>query len=373
MKWSFLNPIVKPDIAGLLAMKRYDLLDCSRGIAAILIVAYHCRLGKYFPWYWGAMDFFFVMSGVLITRTLVFIAQKENPVRRFFVYRVARLMPAMLLLCGGYAVFSAVIDTGRSPSAVLPYVLLYQNLDYLFVGEAVLPRVDMLRHIWSLVLEEHFYVLWGLFAIYWGVRRPLHFRGLVIVSLATMLSALWFRYEGGHWWTLPGRMDGFLIGSVMGLLLFSHNVSMPNPQLLRKYVIGYFVVLTLAILWLLHSAWLSYSNHALYQTGVTHWLDVSCYAILSSFLVWVLMAYEKVAGPGGWIRKFSRFFGKLSYELYLFHVPVLFFWKAVMDFRGSGSSLLLFALVMALSTLLAYLTNRFLTEPALRNRERWVK
>ena len=77
---------------------RYVRLDAFRGFLAIGVVAYHSHLHPFFPWYWMSMDVFFVMSGFLITKSMISIKEKKRGATDFFVYRAVRLLPLFFIV-----------------------------------------------------------------------------------------------------------------------------------------------------------------------------------------------------------------------------------------------------------------------------------
>jgi peptidoglycan/LPS O-acetylase OafA/YrhL len=351
-------------------LKRFHMLDASRGLACIGVVAMHCHLQYLFPWFWGVMDFFFVMSGLLITRSLISNCDKGRGTGSFLLYRALRLLPAYLAVIVLYAL--AVSSPGaRNPADVMPFVFLYQHTDLIFGPTEIFPRVYELLPYWSLILEEHYYIVWGLifcvFAYHKFTINPLSLA--IIVGL--LFVGLYLRKKGMHYWTLPGRFDAFLVGSVMGIILFMpKKVRIPDKWALWMFRVGWLVVIAAAarLLW---RAVLSYGDNARYVDGV--WLDVSCYTIVSVVLVLGLVRMDIRRMYFGRLQDGLAFIGLISYEIYLVHFPVVALLKYRFDFNFQNGGVPLFLITMILSSVIAYFMHRTLTVPALKRREEIYK
>ncbi|MDP3851771.1 MAG: hypothetical protein Q8Q59_14805 [Luteolibacter sp.] len=121
-------------------MKRFPILDAARGLACAGVVACHRDLSRLFLWYWGVMDFFFAMSGLLITRSLVSNCDKGRGVFPFLPYRALRLLPAYLTIMVLYELTFLILGT-REPFQTLPYVFSYQHTDLIFGSAEIFHRI----------------------------------------------------------------------------------------------------------------------------------------------------------------------------------------------------------------------------------------
>ncbi|GGJ00432.1 acyltransferase family protein [Halopseudomonas pertucinogena] len=135
-------------------------LDGIRALAALIVVVHHARVPGSPGGFFG-VDVFFVLSGYLITRLLLVEQEREGCLRlgRFFVRRLRRLVPALLLMLAVYLllapwVFPDVMFSKHFRDAVLTAFYVVNYAAYLggFVSE--------LAHVWSLAVEMHFYLLW---------------------------------------------------------------------------------------------------------------------------------------------------------------------------------------------------------------------
>ena len=142
-------------------------LDGLRGAAVVAVILYHLD----YPWMGGGflgVDTFFVLSGYLITSLLLveFDSTGSVSLRDFWIRRAKRLLPAALLLLVAVAVYSWLVaptdrlDTIRDDAiATLTYVanwrFIVDDASYFELWSEASP----LQHMWSLAIEEQFYLL----------------------------------------------------------------------------------------------------------------------------------------------------------------------------------------------------------------------
>jgi len=202
----------------------YPALDGLRAVA-FLMVFFHHYMGT--PWGWGGVDFFFVLSGFLITGILFDTRNGSHRFRNFYVRRTLRIFPLyygiMLVLVLTYPLFHwrwswqwlvwpAYI--GNFARFVDPY------LEGSFRG-LHLPLA--LGHFWSLCVEEQFYLIWP--CVVFAVRNRVRLSWICALSLPICLG---LRLAGQHAWGLdkgvlyratPFRVDALLIGGLIALLV----------------------------------------------------------------------------------------------------------------------------------------------------------
>ena len=144
-------------------------IDGLRAVAVIAVMLYH--LG--FSWIPGGflgVDLFFVISGYVITRLLLDSIQRSGglDLRAFYKARVRRLLPPLLFMIFGTAIFVGVWapETSRRLVSDAPFSifggmnwwLVFRHTDYF---EAI-GRPPLLQHTWSLAVEAQFYLVWPL-------------------------------------------------------------------------------------------------------------------------------------------------------------------------------------------------------------------
>ncbi len=152
-------------------------LDGLRAVAVVAVMIYHAD----HEWLSGGflgVEVFFVISGYLITLLLLSEFQREGRIslRQFWMRRFRRLLPALFVMLAGLAVYMAAFERtpmGRTRGDFLGGMFYVSNWYQIAVGqgytanEAFVP----LRHLWSLAVEEQFYLLWPLVMVAVLVRR----------------------------------------------------------------------------------------------------------------------------------------------------------------------------------------------------------
>lgn len=195
---------------------RRPALDGVRAVAVAVVVVYHFGDGatSWLPGGFLGVDVFFVLSGYLITGLLVHEVRSTGRVdlAGFWVRRLRRLLPASsLLLVGvaGWTWWAARPETWPARRGDLQWTLGYlANWRFLLRGEdyfAAYSGASPLRHMWSLAVEEQFYVLWPLLVALGAVlltgrgrcarlvraRTSVRAAVLVAVALTAVASAVW--------------------------------------------------------------------------------------------------------------------------------------------------------------------------------------
>ncbi len=156
-------------------------LDGLRALAVLAVIFYHANLPPWLPGGFLGVECFFVISGFLITSLLLAEWERNGRLnfKAFWLRRARRLLPALFLLLIGLLTYSVLFLPGevaalrRDAAAAAVYVsnwyLIFSHQSYF---EAV-GRPPLLRHLWSLAIEEQFYLLW-----------PLIFSGLMLLNRA---------------------------------------------------------------------------------------------------------------------------------------------------------------------------------------------
>jgi len=189
-----------------------DSLDGIRGVAILMVLFMHA--GWFDPG-WVGVDLFFVLSGFLITGILRKTRSEPFYWRRFYIKRATRILPPLLL---GIAV-TALLWPHTSPIAIAGYALSLGNVVNMSRRFAIWPLI----HLWSLSVEEHYYLIWPVVVLRLP-RKQLQWLLLAIV-VAAPLARLGFTYllpkqePYGIYYLTPFRIDGIALGSLLALLL----------------------------------------------------------------------------------------------------------------------------------------------------------
>ena len=342
-------------------------LDGVRAVAITLVLLGHVAFFLVPSWYGHFMrdsflgvDLFFVLSGFLITTLLLQRRGREShPIRRFYVRRAFRLMPALLALLLVNLLVAALFNQSignavRSIGVGVTYTANWASLNEIGVSKYVL-------HFWSLAVEGQFYLFWPLL-LFGLLRLGLGRRSLVAAVLAIIAAvALWRAVE---WWSgepwlrlylrTDVRVDSLLFGAVLALVPYDELVRR-TPAWARS-LIG-FTALGLIIT---AAQVLRQWSDFLYVGGFTAIAVVSTFAIAMALQPG--SAYYRALALAPMI-----FLGRISYSLYLWHFPV--FW-VVADNTESWAPALRVALGVPAAFLLAIGSYYLVERPALRLKHR---
>jgi peptidoglycan/LPS O-acetylase OafA/YrhL len=170
-------------------------LDGLRALAVIAVITYHANR----QWLGGGflgVEVFFVISGYLIT--LLLIAERERSgsvsLGNFWVRRARRLLPALFTLLIGTITYCALFNRdylGKLRGDVIGGVLYVSNWFQMWTGSSYTSKGEFapLRHLWSLAVEEQFYIVWPL--VMFLLLRNMRSRTLPVIGVFfTVLAAV---------------------------------------------------------------------------------------------------------------------------------------------------------------------------------------
>jgi peptidoglycan/LPS O-acetylase OafA/YrhL len=264
---------------------------------------------------WTGVDLFFVLSGLLITGILADTRETAHPYRTFYARRALRILPLyygfLLLLFVLPALAGATALTTDLPDQ-LPYWLYVQNFRPLGRGAG-----DFAGHLWSLAIEEQFYLAWPL------VVLALSRRGALRACAACVGGALAYRVAGalsmedlrGMYFLTPARVDALAVGAAIALLARGPGGPARLQRLAPPVLAGSAAVLAAASL-----------HPSGFNPGGVYMVTVGYSAVALFFGAVLVLAMAMETGPSLLARLLSgrvlRFFGRYSYGLYVVHVPL---------------------------------------------------
>jgi peptidoglycan/LPS O-acetylase OafA/YrhL len=306
--------VERPLQAGLAA--HVPELDGVRGIAILLVLLFHSarnlfRIG------WIGVDLFFVLSGFLITTGLLGAAGKPHYFRDFFTKRALRIWPVYYLLL----VYTFLFSPG---SATHPVATSEWFVYGLFVQNFVHPLVTRseLGNMWSLAIEEQFYLIWPF--VVWLVPRRALARvcvALIVGSLALRLSLPslgapdWFMY-----YAVPCRLDPLAFGALLSVLVSDGDTARAQLRKLAlpSLCVGGALSLVLA-LWL-HPEAVNGVIPGPSQLGRA--LVFSTLALAGFGLIGVALLYQNRSATRLLRSRWLSYLGQVSYGLYVYHAVV---------------------------------------------------
>src|SRR5579862_5532372 len=147
-------------------------LDGLRAIAVAGVFVYHARI-DWLPGGFLGVDLFFVLSGYLITSLLLIEWDRRHVIdlRRFWGRRARRLLPAVVVVVLASLILAAIFardDLTRTRGDAVSSLLYYTNWHLIISSHsyfATVGRPSLLQHLWSLAVEEQFYVVWPLLLV----------------------------------------------------------------------------------------------------------------------------------------------------------------------------------------------------------------
>ena len=342
-------------------------LDGLRGIAILAVMASHVfavnyeaqplpvqLAGRLFFWGQWGVDLFFVLSGFLITGILVDSLELPHFFRNFYMRRVLRIFPLYFGILFLLFALTTVLHI-QWHGLQIPLLLYLQNSWRLQPLTELLGKNITLNHLWSLAIEEQFYLLWPLLVFL--ARTP---RRVLTVAATGCVLALCFRLVlWGLWhngftthYNMFARADALLLGAVLALLYRSALW----PAVLRWSRPAFLALAALLVCSTVESGGSPLASPL--------WLYAVHYSFVAvaagSLLAWSLRAglFSQMCRS-----HFLRFFGKYSYGLYVLHMtflPLLTRLLRPFLFHQSGSKAVAVAgtavLVVAISSGAAWLS-----------------
>ncbi|MDD4334064.1 MAG: acyltransferase family protein [Desulfotomaculaceae bacterium] len=344
-------------------------LDGLRALAVIAVIAYHQDM----PWAPGGLlgvCLFFVLSGYLITDILV--AQWKPSaglnLKEFWLSRARRLLPALFVMLTGVIIWISLFDPTRLSSLwddVLAALFYANNWWQIFHNVSYFDSFGLpspLGHLWSLAVEEQFYLVWplllGLGLRYITQRGRL--AGLIAALAMASAAAMAIVYTPGLdpsrvYYGTDTRAFSLLIGAVLALIWPSRKMSdnlSPGGRMGLDAAGG---AALLVVLWMI---WQSNQYHSsLYYGGLL------LFSVAAAVVVAVLAHPASRLGRIFGVQPL-RFLGVCSYGIYLWHYPVIVLTSPAVNTGGPDIQLALGQ--TALSVSLAVFSWFFIEAPIRR-------
>lgn len=350
-------------------MKHIIALDGVRGVAIIMVMIYHFTIpfqnspdkseagniiGTIFQFGWIGVDLFFVLSGFLITSILIQTRESPKYFKNFFIRRILRIFP----LYFGFLILLLIILPNLSEGLAESSKVMRQE-SFWFWTYLVNLRVAYLGgfgsfqggYMWSLALEEQFYLLWPL--VVYLVRKKLVVLCMAIIILAAVSRI--FLLENGmsptslYVFTLT-HLDSILMGSILGALYSSNKIGSSEIYFKVLFLLG---VSGFIFVLLSDNKFVYYSDYVS-KTGLLSVAFIFAYFVLISItrsqddFIFLILS-----------NRFLRYTGKISYGLYLFHQPIgVFVERKIYNLGGWGfveSDFVPMALIVSMSASLSYI------------------
>lgn len=270
------------------------------------------------------VQFFFVLSGFLITY-IIFNEKSQTGtynLKNFFVRRILRIWPLFYLLVGVSYCIPWILHLLHQPKTTHGYeptwwvsVLFLENYKIIFTGRY--PNEDELSVTWSLCIEEHFYLIWGLLLWVMPVKAfPKIVIGCVITALVSRVIFSHYNLDPADVFT---NIDLFAIGAVPAyLLVFYGDKTEAFVSKIPRYVHVIFLCALIVYVLLLGQT-KSVLTINIWQTTIS--------GIIFSMLIFFSMHDNHYLRPSKILNKA----GLYTYGLYMYHVLILVLLVRVFD------------------------------------------
>ena len=357
-------------------------LDGLRAVSVMAVLLYHAGFGWMRGGFFG-VEVFFVVSGYLITTLLIEERDRESAIslRKFWVRRIHRLVPALVAMLLAVGVWGAVCGSDYQQTQLrrdYPWAIFYSaNWGQIFSKvEYFAGTPTLLRHLWSLGVEEQWYIVWPLafvvIAKFGGSARRKGI-GLVAAAVSVMVAtaiAMTFdwpsRFPNPWRWQMQqvdthnflylstfSRSSGLLLGAGLAFLWrpWRKEWSSPNSRVLPTATLAAVGVLLASFVW----------GHV--ASDGTYYFVLPAVTVASAVLI--MRATQR---PGVLANRYLVAIGQRSYGLYLWSWPISRICNA---YTGSYAK---FALAALVAVPVAEVSHRYIETPIRRGalRRRWV-
>ena len=243
-----MNKFYRPDI------------DALRGISVLSVVLYHAKIqlfGKvFFIGGFIGVDIFFIITGFLITKLLLieYEAYKNINIIAFYKRRIRRLIPALVFvllisLLLSYFVLDP-IKLKEFSASLFASLFFTANIYFHYFGDFYGNDVNLrkpLLHLWSLGIEEQFYILYPLVLLF--ILKYLRKYLLFFLVVGFLISLGFAQYASTHhkmfsFYMLPSRAWEILSGSILAYIL----IKKENKFFINKKVGNFFFCLSILVI-----------------------------------------------------------------------------------------------------------------------------
>ena len=309
-------------------------IDSLRALAVLAVIIYHIDV-NYLPGGFLGVDLFFVLSGYLISSLIIKEYKKMGTLNlyNFYMRRARRLLPAvyfMITVCLVFMVlFNGVLLRKSHLDAVFGYIYssnwwyIFHKLNYFDSFGAQSP----FKHLWSLAIEEQFYMLFPLIFLIFNRRKKEEGKGpslnknflyivlgLILISLITHILLFDINNINRIYFGTDTRAFSLLVGVVGALLYPMDKLSNPTNS---KENLAYSVVSIISISILI--------TIMFYTTEYNTWLYRGGFLLVAVLGLIIIISSGKQHTFISKALSFKPivFIGKISYSLYLWHFPII--------------------------------------------------
>jgi peptidoglycan/LPS O-acetylase OafA/YrhL len=303
------------------SVEYHPSLDIVRGIAVTMVILYHVFwYVSFFRLGWIGVDLFFVLSGYLITDILLRSRENRYYFSKFYIKRILRIFPVYYLVLFAFFSLSPVFFSIKLPGSTYTYYNHNQIWYWLFIQNWLTvwkgtPTEPYLLHFWSLAIEEQFYILWPVTLYFIKQLETLKKLIILLIFIALLLRIsiciLHPQQTEELYYNTFTRMDSLLFGCLISIQV-KQEILIPTTFI--KLIILSFIALIFTSITLLGNV--QHDNRIFVTIGYT--ISAAFFGII----IYLLVTYEKKLDALIKNGKVFSFLAKISYSLYIIHLPV---------------------------------------------------
>lgn len=359
--------------------RHFHTFDALRFFAFFKVFLLHLPI-TVFPWfnYMRAgggigVQFFFVLSGFLITYIILEEKNREGQFRlkHFFARRILRIWPLyyLMILVAFLTPFitERLLHVTTSSEGYTPdwWMSLLFLENYKIMATGTHPNVSPLGVMWSLCIEEHFYIIWGLLLYFFSVRKlPV----IIVVSVAVgIISRYVYARSGIAALDILTNIDLFAYGAVPAYLLITRRFTTENTLLRIPLAVK---LLFTAVLLIVVQVCSQYTDDDVAFVHLTTLLGIM-FALLISFTI-----PQHTRFRIGDKHILSRL-GLYTYGLYLYHTIIISLLRAMYPAIGLSTDTpggaVLFTIIALLATILCSMVSYYIYERPFLRLKKWFR
>lgn len=279
-------------------------------------------------WGWMGVNLFFVLSGFLITSILLRVVGQPEALKVFYARRSLRVFPLYFLALLVYFVASASVGTPQPAKTVFLYFTFLQAfIPPLLTHLQIVPHPSWVvmgfAVLWSLSVEEYFYVLWAPIVTFTRAHRPVLFTILALVLLLTPWIRYFYPDPRGAQELFLAQMDSLAAGCMLSVL-WQDKAEAWRP-FLQRYANWFYVCVAVLIAL---AIWIDFATgivkHSFFDLRLFDATDYTVLWMAWSLLLLVTLAVSGTHGrmPRMLRHRALRWMGRISYCFYVVHYPI---------------------------------------------------
>ena len=297
-------------------------LDGLRGIAILMVLSFHfLEEYKFFNIGWSGVDLFFIISGYLLTGRLFTYKDDKAVIIKFYFNRFLRIIPlyALFLLLFFFAIYFLISKNNFTnlvsyKNNILGIAFFMTN--WLLIKHQI-PSLGYLGHLWSLAVEEQFYLILPWFVIYIkSIKKQLLIAIISVIIILIFRNIYYFIFltKGNIlniYWNTFLRADSFFTGIILYIVTSYYKLNFKIKYLIFAIIISVVSILIGGL-----------SNNSFRITPFFVTIGFTLINIFFSCIILLLLSDNKNFAKRITNLRFLKFTGKISFGMYIIHWPL---------------------------------------------------